>query len=60
MAGKIKVTYTKSSISYPKRQKETVKGLGLKKLNSYKVLEDTPQIRGMINKVSHLVTVEDA
>lgn len=60
MAGKIKVTYTKSSIGYPTRQKETVKGLGLKKLNSYKVLEDTPQVRGMINKVAHLVSVEDA
>lgn len=60
MAGKIKVIYTKSYIGYPVRQKETVKGLGLKKLNSYKVLEDTPQVRGMINKVAHLVSVEDA
>ena len=60
MAGKIKVVYTKSYIGFPVRQKKTVQGLGLKKLNSYKILEDTPQVRGMVNKVSHLVTVEEA
>jgi len=60
MAGKIKVIYTKSVIGFPKRQRETIKGLGLKKLNSYKVLNDTPEVRGMVNKVSHLVTVEEA
>ncbi len=57
--GKIKVTLKKSIIGYSKRQKETVKGLGLGKINSYKVLNDTDAIRGMIHKVAHLVSVED-
>ncbi len=54
----IKVTLRKSGIGYPVRQKETLRGLGLRKLNSSKVLKDTPAIRGMIKKVAHLVSVE--
>lgn len=54
----LKVTLRKSGIGYPLRQKKTLAGLGLKKLNSSKVLNDTPAIRGMIKKVSHLVEVE--
>lgn len=54
----LKVTLKKSGIGYPERQKKTLLGLGLKKLNYTKVLNDTPAIRGMINKVSHLVVVE--
>jgi large subunit ribosomal protein L30 len=54
----LKVTLVKSPIGYSGRQKQTLTGLGLKKMGSYKVLKDTPEIRGMINKVSHLITVE--
>ncbi len=55
----IKVTLTKSGIGYTERQKKTLVGLGLKKMHHHKILNDTPPIRGMINKVSHLVVVED-
>ncbi len=54
----LKVTLKKSGIGYPKKQKKTLLGLGLKKLNTTKVLKDTPAIRGMIKSVSHLVEVE--
>ena len=54
----IKVTLKKSVIGATKRQRDTVLGLGLKKLNQSKVLEDTPAIRGMITKVNHLVEFE--
>ena len=54
----IKVTLKKSGIGFSERQKLTIAGLGLRKLNSFKVLKDTPPIRGMIKKVCHLVTVE--
>jgi large subunit ribosomal protein L30 len=56
--GKLKVTYVKSAIGYNKRQKATIKALGLNKLNQSIEHEDTPAIRGMINSVSHLVAVE--
>ncbi len=55
----IKVTLKKSGIGYTERQKKTLLGLGLRKMNNPKVLNDTPAIRGMVNKVSHLVVVED-
>ena len=55
----IKVTLRKSGIGYNKRQNQTLVGLGLKKLNSSKVLTDTPEVRGMVYKVSHLVKVEE-
>lgn len=57
---KIKVTLKKSGIGYTERQKKTLLGLGLRKLNRPAVLADTPSIRGMIGKVSHLVTVDKA
>ena len=56
---KLLVTYKKSAIGYNKRQKATIKALGLRKLNQTVEHEDTPVIRGMINKVSHLVAVEE-
>ncbi|MBI5344430.1 MAG: 50S ribosomal protein L30 [Deltaproteobacteria bacterium] len=56
----IKVTLRKSGIGYTERQKKTLRGLGLRRLNRPKVLTDTRSIRGMIGKVSHLVTVEKA
>lgn len=57
--GKIKVTQTKSIIDRPKDQKLTIEALGLGRPNWEKVHNDTPQIRGMINKVTHLVKVEE-
>ena len=50
---KLRITYTKSSIGYSIEQKETVKSIGLRKLNSTVVREDTPTVRGMIFKVRH-------
>ena len=58
MADKIKVTLIKSSIGNRKNQKEKLKGLGLKKINSSRILENTPSVRGMIQKVQHLVRIE--
>jgi large subunit ribosomal protein L30 len=57
---KIKITLTKSVIGYNKQQKATVKALGLKKMQSSVVKADNEAIRGMINTVSHLVSVEEA
>lgn len=57
--GKIKITQTKSVIDRPKDQKATIEALGLGRPNWQKVHNDTPQIRGMIKKVSHLVKVEE-
>ena len=55
---KIRITYTKSAIGYSERQKRTIEALGLRKLRQAVEHEDTPVIRGMVNKVSHLVRVE--
>jgi large subunit ribosomal protein L30 len=57
---KIKITLVKSAIARPGKHKAVLTGLGLKKLNHFVVRLDTPQIRGMINKISHLITVEEA
>jgi large subunit ribosomal protein L30 len=59
MAGKLRITYTKSSIGYNQSQQATVKALGLRKLRQTVEHDDNPVIRGMVNKVSHLVTVEE-
>jgi len=56
---KIKVTLVKSPIDRPERQKQTLKALGLNKTNSSKEVEATPQILGMVRKVTHLVKVEE-
>jgi large subunit ribosomal protein L30 len=56
---KIKITQIKSGIDRPERQKQTLIALGLRKLNASKEVEATPQILGMVNKVSHLVKVEE-
>lgn len=53
----IKVKQTGSIIGATKVQRATMLGLGLKKMNAEKVLQDTPAVRGMIAKVAHLVTV---
>jgi large subunit ribosomal protein L30 len=56
---KIKVTQIKSGIDRSERQKKTLEALGLNKLNASREIEATPQILGMVNKVSHLVKVEE-
>lgn len=56
---KLKVTQVKSAINRPLRQKRTIEALGIKKLNQPVEHEATPQVIGMINKVSHLVKVEE-
>lgn len=55
---KVIITQVRSAINRPKRQKETIKALGIKRLNVPVEQEATPQIMGMINKVSHLLKVE--
>ena len=54
----LKVTLVRSGINRPEVQKQTIRALGLKRPGSQKELKDTPAIRGMIRKVSHLVEVE--
>ncbi|GAB4334452.1 MAG: 50S ribosomal protein L30 [Flammeovirgaceae bacterium] len=56
---KIKITQVKSIIGRPERQKLTVIGLGLGKIGKNREVEATPQILGMVKKVSHLVKVEN-
>jgi large subunit ribosomal protein L30 len=56
----LKVTLVKSAIGYSVRQKDTVRALGLRRLGQTVEHDDTAVIRGMINKVSHLVRVEEA
>lgn len=59
MGNRLKVTQTGSTIARPKGQEATIRGLGLGKLHRTVVVEDTPSVRGMIRKVSHLVQVEE-
>ena len=56
---KLRITYRKSTIGYAEDQKATVRSLGLRRLNQSVEREDTPDVRGMIFKVKHLVTVEE-
>jgi len=56
--GRLRITQTGSGIGRPKDQKATLVGLGLNKLKRTRVVDDNPSIRGMINKVHHLVRVE--
>ena len=56
---KIKITQKKSTINRLENQKKTMIALGLKRPNRFVIKEDTPQIRGMINVVKHLVEVEE-
>ena len=59
MAKKVKIKQIRSAIGRLKNQKLTVKALGLKKVGSTVIHDDSPSVRGMINTVRHLVTVED-
>ena len=56
---KIKITQVRSCIGRKNYQRQTLIGLGLNKINRTSLLEDTPSIRGMINKVKHLVFFEE-
>jgi large subunit ribosomal protein L30 len=55
----IKITLKRSGIGRDKYFTKVLKGLGLRRLHQTVALQDTPEIRGMINKVSHMVTVEE-
>ncbi len=59
MSGIVKVTLVKSMIARPEKHRKVLRGMGLTKLNRTVELNDTPSIRGMINKVSHLVKSEE-
>jgi len=56
---KLKVTLKRSIIGSTRVQRETVKGLGLRKVRSTRVLENTPAVRGMVKRVIHLVDVQE-
>ena len=56
---KIRVTWIKSGIGYEESQRQTIRALGLHRLNQSVVHEDTNSLRGMINKVRHLIKVEE-
>ena len=60
MSGKLKVTQISSPIGRKPGQRDTLKGLGLDKINRSNEVDDTPSIRGMLRKVNHLVRVEPA
>ncbi|MEL6219850.1 MAG: 50S ribosomal protein L30 [Pseudomonadota bacterium] len=57
MAKTIVVKQIGSPIRRPKEQRDTLKGLGLNKMHKTRELEDTPSVRGMVNKIPHLVTI---
>ncbi len=57
--GTVKVTLVKSKYGRLKKHRACVEGLGLRRINHSVIIEDTPENRGMINKVSHLLRVED-
>ena len=57
--GKLTIKQVSSKIKRPENQKRTLLALGIKKMNHSAVVDDTPQIRGMIRKVSHLVSVTE-
>ena len=59
MSEKLEITLTRSLIGKNKKQRKTVQTLGLKKTNDSVVCEDTPVLRGKLNKISHIVTVKE-
>jgi large subunit ribosomal protein L30 len=56
---RLKITQTKSGIGYHRNQRETLRTLGLKRIRDVVVKEDRPEIRGMVQTVTHLVSVEE-
>ena len=59
MAGILKVTLVRSMIGRPEKHRRILQGMGLTKMHRTVELNDTPQVRGMVNKVSHLVKAEE-
>ena len=59
MAARLKVTQIKSKVSEKQNQRDTLRSLGLKRIGDVVVKEDRPEIRGMVQTVRHLVTVEE-
>ncbi len=59
-AGKVRIQWFRSAIQAPKKHKRVVRGLGFTRLNQVVEREDTPSIRGMVNKVPHLVRIVEA
>jgi len=59
MAKRLRITWVKSAIGYSQRQKDTIRTLGLRRLGDRVEREDSPSLRGMVQKVSHLVKVEE-
>ena len=59
MPKKLRIQYVKSSIGYNSRQRRTIHALGLRRLGDVVEQADTPAVRGMVNKVQHLVQVEE-
>lgn len=55
----LRVTLVKSPIGYPKDQKQTVRALGLRRMNQTVEHKDNPALRGMLNKVIHLIRIEE-
>ncbi|HOF04748.1 MAG TPA: 50S ribosomal protein L30 [Syntrophales bacterium] len=59
MGRKLKVTLIRSYIGRPEKHRRVLRGMGLMKMNKTVILDDTPEIRGMVNKVCHLVSMEE-
>ncbi len=59
MEKKLKVTLVRSMIGRPEKQRNVLRGLGLARMHRSVILQDTPEIRGMIRKVNHLVSLEE-
>jgi len=59
MSGKLKITMVRSMIGRPEKQRKVLRGMGLGKMNRSVIRVDTPEIRGMINAVPHLVHAEE-
>jgi len=60
MAKKLKITQIRSAIGRKQNQKDTIRALGIRRMHQTVVHNDTPQIRGMVNTVAHLLNVEEA
>ena len=59
MAGKLKITLVKSMIGRPQKHRKVLRGLGLTRLNRSVVRMDTPEVRGMVRSVAHMVDAEE-
>ena len=60
MAGNVKVKLIRSMVGRPEKHRKVLRGMGLNKMNKTVELMDTPEIRGMVHKVSHLVRTEES